>query len=228
MASRSTRADLDCLVDALAATDASGGIGEPLVTRALYRLLGFDGQPVTAARLAATVGWDESRSRRLLDRLPNVELDEHRAVVGFGGLTLRPTPHTVVIDGQARFAWCAWDILFLPVALGTPLAARSACPQTGRAITLTISPTGIVHRSPETAVLSFVHPNAVDVRDVRASFCTAVHFLADQAAGERWRAHDADRLVLDLDEAFEVGRRMLLDRCGCGSADLPAQGKETL
>lgn len=215
MASRLTHAELDRLFDAVAATDATTGAGEPNVMSALYQLLGFDGQPVTPARLAATVGWEETRSRQLLDRLPNVELDEHGSVVGFGGLTLRPTPHEIVFDRQMRYAWCAWDTLFLPVALGTEVAVRSHCPQTGRPITLTVSPTGVADRDPEGAVLSFVQPDAVDVGDLRASFCSAVQFLSDPAAAARWNANNADRLVLDLDDAFELGRRMIVNRCGC-------------
>lgn len=67
-------------------------------------------------------------------------------------------------------------------------------------------------------MLSFVHPDAVDSSDMRRSFCGHVNFLADPTAAERWRSTETSRLVLDLVDAFELGRRMIVNRCGaCGS-----------
>lgn len=214
MVSRMAREELDRLFDALDASDPTPD-SEPQAVGALQRLLGFDGQPVSAARLAAAVGWEEWRSRQLLARLPNVERDERGSVVGIGGLTLRPTAHQLVVGGQLRYAWCAWDTLFLPVALDTVVDVRSRCPRTGRPVSLRVTPTGVVERTPDSTVLSFVDPGAIDATDLRGSFCQAVNFLADPAAGEHWRAHGPDRLVLHLDDAFELGRRLILDRCGC-------------
>jgi alkylmercury lyase len=223
MVDRLTEPRLDRLFDAIAAADGTVGVGEPHVIRTLYRLLAFDDDPVTAARLAIAVGSDEAPVSQLLERLPNVELDEHGVVVGFGRLTLRPTPHEVVIDGRTRYAWCAWDTLFLPVALDTDLAVRSACPQTRRAVSLSVSPSGVAARAPDTVVLSFVPPDAVDAADLRGTFCGEVHFFIDPAAAEQWRADAADRLVLDLDDAFDLGRRMIVNRCGCSP---PAKSPE--
>jgi alkylmercury lyase len=227
MVDRLTAPELDGLFDAITAADGAAGVGEPHLIRALYRLLAFDDDPVTAARVATAVGSDEVRVAPLLERLPNVEVDEHGVVIGFGGLTLRPTPHEVVVAGRTRHAWCAWDTLFLPVALDTDLAVRSACPTTGRAVTLSVSPSGVTACAPDTVVLSFLRPGAVDRADLRATFCGEVHFYADPAAAERWRAALADRLVLDLDDAFELGRRMIVNRCGCSPPSTTPEPEET-
>jgi alkylmercury lyase len=218
MTSRLTRGQLAGLFYAVPAGGLTGAVAAPEVITALYRLLGFDGQPVTAARLAAAAGRDIAAVEDVLERLPSIERDEHGLVVAFGGLTLRPTEHQLEVAGQVRHAWCAWDTLFLPVALGTTVTVRSCCPSTGQPITLTVTPAGIAERDPPTAVLSFVHPDTVDRTDLRASFCAAVHFLADASAAERWSAqHGAGLLILDLDDAFALGRRMIRERCGCST-----------
>jgi alkylmercury lyase len=224
MAKRLSSAGLDHLVDAVTGSDAITGAREPHAVRALYRLLGFDGRPVSAGRLAAAVGWDEARGRAFLDELPNAERDADGSVVGFGGLTLRPTPHEMVVAGQVRHTWCAWDTLFLPVALAVTVEVRSRCPQTGRAVVLTVTPAGVQRCVPDEVVLGFVHPDAIDAGDLRGSFCGHVDFLVGQAAAERHREAGASRLVLDLEDAFELGRRMIANRCA-GSAARQDEGE---
>lgn len=201
------------LAAAICGRESDAGTDDRSAARALYRLLG-DGQPVSPARLAAALGWEVDRSRRLLDGLANVELDEESAVVGYGGLSLRPTPHRFTIAGQTRYAWCAWDTLFLPVALGTEIAVASTCPCSGSPVTLRVAPTGVLERHPESVVLSFLAPGSVDAEDLRGSFCGQVHFLADASTATRWLAERDHGLVLDLDDAFELGRRMIRERCG--------------
>jgi alkylmercury lyase len=210
---RLPRAELERLGDAVCASQPSVGADGRAAARATYRLLGT-GAAVTADALAAVLGWEPARAARALERLPNVDLDGDGAVIGFGGLTLRPTPHRLVVDGHVRYAWCAWDTLFLPVALDAEVEVTSRCPHTGRPVSLTVGPTGVRHRDPEGVVVSFVQPEAVDTDDVRGSFCGGVNFLADAIAGEHWTRQVADSLVLDLDDAFELGRRMILERCG--------------
>jgi alkylmercury lyase len=213
VAERLAGAELDLLVDAVTGSDAITGAREPHAVRALYRLLGFDGHPVSARRLAAALGWDEARGRAFLDQLPNAERDEAGSVVGFGGLTLRSTPHAMVVAGQVRHTWCAWDTLFLPVALAVTVEVRSRCPQTGRAVELTVTPAGVQRCAPDEVVLGFLHPDAIDAGDLRGSFCGHVDFLVGHAAAERHGEAGANRLVLDLEDAFELGRRMIVDRC---------------
>jgi alkylmercury lyase len=209
---RLSRDQLERLGDAVCGSQPSLGGDGRQAAGAVYRILGA-GRPVTAARLAAALGWEHARAERMLGRLPNVDLDADGAVVGFGGLTLRPTPHRIMFHGQVRYAWCAWDTLFLPVALDGEVEVTARCPQTGRTVTLTVAPTGVRHREPDGVVVSFVQPDAVDAGDLRGSLCGAVHFLADATAAGDWARQAADSLVLDLDDAFELGRRMILERC---------------
>ena len=213
MSGRLPSAELERLADAVCRTDTDLGAEERRMTRAVYALLAA-GEPVTAETLAAAAGTPPARAAAFLDRQPHVERDDTGAVTGFGGLSLRPTPHRLVVDGRVRYAWCAWDSLFLPVVLATPVDVFSRCPPTGRPVTLRVAPTGILHRDPRTLVVSFIHPRAVDRADLGATFCGLVHFFADPDAASRWAAQNAGRLVLDPDDAFALGQRLIGERCG--------------
>ncbi|WP_165492155.1 organomercurial lyase [Egibacter rhizosphaerae] len=203
------------LFDAVCGT-ATPSTEERAAIRAVYASL-RDGEPVTVPRLATTVEWDEARAHELLARLPNVERDATGAVIGFGGLTLRPTGHEITIEGATRYAWCAWDTLFLPAAIDREVTVASRCPVTAEPVTLRIAPTGILDRDPPEVVLSFLSPERIDPDDLRASFCGAVHFLVDSSAAEAWCAERDDRLVLELDDAHELGRELIQRRCGRGA-----------
>jgi hypothetical protein len=211
VADRLAPAELDRLATALLDRRRTADAEDRQAARTLYRLLA-DGDAATADRLAAALRWERPHAQRYLDRLPDAERDDRGAVVGFGGLTLLPTAHQLRVRGQVRYAWCAWDCLFLPVALDDVIDVSSRCPHTGQPVRLTVAPTGVVAREPHSVNLSFVHPEAVDEADLRASFCSAVNFLADPAAAETDRPPGS--LTLDLDDAFELGRRMIVERCG--------------
>lgn len=91
---------------------------------ALLRTLA-EGRPVAAADLARTSGQRESEVAAALTGWPNVHFDLHDRVIGFGGLTLTPTPHHFEAAGQSLYTWCAWDTLFLPALLDATATART-------------------------------------------------------------------------------------------------------
>lgn len=189
---------------------------ERRAARAVYRQLAA-GRTATAAGVADAAGWDRARAARFLDELPRAERDDRGRVVGFGGLTLRQTSHRVVIGEAVRHAWCAWDALFLPIVLDATIEVTSTCPATDVAISLTVDPHGVVDRDPDTAVMSFVEPDGTD--DVRGSFCALVHLFANCQAAAGWTGQVPGTFVLDLDDAFELGRRCILDRYSTNDAE---------
>jgi alkylmercury lyase len=194
---------LSALADSLAG--ALPGCQDAPLTLALVRELAR-GQPVTTAALAAIAGRDEADVERALTAWPNVECDDKQQVIAFGGLTLRPTGHRLDIGGRTLHAWCAWDTLFLPAMLGRPVRVRSRCPVTGAEIHLTVEATGVQASDPAALAVSFPPPDAACAHDITGTFCCHVHFLAGAYAAERWRADHAGAVVLDLDQAFELGR----------------------
>jgi alkylmercury lyase len=173
----------------------------------LYRLLA-QGRPVSPEQIAEQAGVDAGRVAGLLERRYGVELDANRSVVGFWGLTLSPTPHRLDIDGQRLYAWCAWDTLFLPGVLRTPIAVESTCPTTGDAVSLTVTRGGVVGVEPTDALLSMRHPDAGFCADTRASFCCHVHFFASEHAFTQWTRRDEETFAVSVDDGFAIASRV--------------------
>jgi alkylmercury lyase len=182
---------------------------DPTLTRqrlsvALYRLLA-EGEPVAAEGLAESARVPVEEAIEALERWPNVFLDSDGRVIAFGGLALRRTPHRFEIDGRTLHAWCAWDTLFLPIVLGRAARVESRSPTSGTPIALTVTPDGVENVSPQTTVLSLVHPGEFG-RNLIKEFCHHVHFLASPEDGERWLAEHERGYVVSLADGFELGR----------------------
>lgn len=173
----------------------------------VYRRLA-EGSPGPASDVAERAGATVERVEELLASWPGVFRDEDRGVIGFWGLTitrLSPT-HRFEVDGRNLFAWCAWDTLFLPGILAVTARVESVCPTTGEAITLVVSPNGVVETSHPSAVVSFLVPDRAFDADVIQGFCHFVHFFASEEAGQAWTAKHPGTFLLSLEDGFELGR----------------------
>lgn len=174
----------------------------------IYRLLAR-GEPVRREHLAAALNRQSSEVWGTLSNWPSlIEWNDNRRVVGFAGLTLEPTRHQLTMNGVTLFAWCAWDTLFIPQILGVTANVESTCPETGRAISITVSASGVTHAEPSCVVMSFPSiPLAAMKEDVRANFCQQVFFFSSIEDGTAWTSRKPETIVLNLEEAFELGVR---------------------
>ena len=186
---------------------------------ALVRLLAR-GKPVTEALLAADTGRAIDDVAAQLARWPNIERDDDDAVIGFSGLTLRPTDHVFQLDDRRLHTWCAWDTLFLPRMLGATADVRSTCPVSGRQVQLVVAPDGVEHADPPEIHVSFPPLASTDTADITGTFCCHVRFLVGADAVHTWLQTHPDGHVLDLAAAFELG-------CAT-TAPLTSQGEATL
>jgi alkylmercury lyase len=176
------------------------------VARTLVRLLG-KGEPVEPERLADALGVSTREAAEAIGELPFVYRDDDGRVVGFWGLSVAEMPHRLRADGRNLYTWCAWDTLFLPIALGEQVEVESACPTTGEPITLTVSPDGISNLQPSGAVMSFRLPGEQGFSsDVIRSFCRFVHFFASDDSARAWTAGHEGTFQLSIDDGFELGR----------------------
>jgi alkylmercury lyase len=141
--------------------------------------------------------------RAALDQFPSAEWDEQGRVVGLG-LTLRPTPHRLELEGHTLFAWCALDALLFPVLLGRPASIESPCRGTGELVRVEVTPTGIEAVEPPSAAVSVVEPK--DLANIRGVFCENVHFFAWLEAASRWLEKHPEATIVPVEEAFRLGR----------------------
>jgi alkylmercury lyase len=179
------------------------------VIAAVYDALA-DGEPVTIDQLTGKVGRSTEDVTEAVGRA-NVHFDDER-IVAFGGLSLAETAHVFEVRGNRLYTWCAWDPLFIAPILGEDARVQTSCPVTGQAITLVVGPSGVREVSPPTAVLSLRVPDESCRADVVTNFCSMVHLFASRAAADDWLRERAAMFIVDLQEAFELGRALVEQR----------------
>jgi alkylmercury lyase len=173
-----------------------------------------EGEPVALERLAAVVGWSHEDVEAALGEQTSAERDQDGRLVGLA-LTLRRTPHRVLVDERTVYAWCASDTLMFPVILGRPVVIESTCPQTGQPIRIELTPDAVRSLDPPEAVMSAVRPTG-RLTDVRASTCSHGHFFASAAAATEWTRRHPDGYVHPVTEAFRLDRQVIR-RLGWGA-----------
>jgi alkylmercury lyase len=203
MTTRPDIPSLEALAELLAGTFP--GCDDAALARALLRELAR-GETVSPTTLAAVADRDEQQTTETLARWPNVRRDEQGRVDAFGGLSLRPTKHRFEVGGRPLYTWCAWDTLFLPALLDEPAQVQSTCPATGAAVRLTVAPDRVLASDPQDVRVSFPPAGEASTSDIVESFCCHVHFLAGEDAATEWVSRSLGTFVLDLDDAFELGR----------------------
>ena len=175
---------------------------------AVYRLLA-GGIPVTAKEVGALAGLDPVRARRVLADLPTAR-HQGGLVTAFLGLQASPGAHRMRFGPVDTATWCAWDTLFIPLLIGRPARAESTCPVTAAPVVVEVDPSGAVAVEPAGAQLTFLGSPRPYRGNVVEGFCRWVHFVADSAAGDRWRrdaaAEREDAMVLPIDAGVAIGR----------------------
>ncbi|TAM68633.1 MAG: organomercurial lyase MerB [Microbacteriaceae bacterium] len=170
----------------------------------LLRLLA-QGEPVEFGALAAAAGKTMPEVIRALASVPDTEYDDTGRIIG-QGLTLKPTPHHIEIDGVPLYTWCALDTLIFPTVLGVSARVESTCQATGLPVQLTVDAAGVSGVEPSTTVVSLVNPD--DMTSIRSAFCNQVHFFASPEAAGPWLAAHPGGAVLSVAEAFRLGTTM--------------------
>lgn len=210
MRARTSNIDLDAIADSIVSVFPALDLFEQRLSLELYRLLA-EGQPVPRSALAERLGATVEVVNRALDGWPGVFSDSQQRVTGYCGLSI-PTafssPHRFNINGRTLSAWCAWDTLFLPQLLGQAALVDSVSPISGAIVRLTVRAEGIDEINPAGAQISFLLPDAAEVRkDLVRTFCHFVHYFPSLEAGESWVAQHPGTFILSIDEAHLIARR---------------------
>ena len=187
---------------------------EAKLIKAMYPALAL-GAPLTPTDVAAKSGFHLKmieKTFRLMKR-SGAEFDESGNLIGMA-LTLKPTDHKFVVDGQELYAWCAVDTLFLPGLVGETADVESICPATGERIRLRISPTGIESVEPRDTVVSVVIPGTSaacepgQAKGAGSASCQSMNYFISREAAERHLGADSDVAILDVQEASQLAQKV--------------------
>lgn len=163
--------------------------------------------PLTLQKAAGLLDWPADE---VLDRFHamnfDLETDERDRIIGAGVSLNDERPHTMQLQGQRCYGWCAMDVLMFPVVFKEPASTvTSRCAATGEPITLTVTPDGVRDLSPFTAGVTLAPATGADIREV---FCNRVNFYATVQLAEAAAARDSDLAACTVDEAWAVGKRL--------------------
>lgn len=173
--------------------------------RTLIKLLA-KGRPVSADSLAQTAGRPREDVASVIEASSNVELDGQGRIVG-AGLSLRPTPHRLSVDGRLLFAWCALDTLMYAPLMEMTVEIESPCAASGAPVRARVSAAGVEEVAPAEAVVSIVRPDGA--LGVRQGFCNDVHFFASAQAAATWLERHPQGYLLSVADAYRLGRRLV-------------------
>ena len=186
----------------------------------LYRLLA-GGDPVAPSALTQVKEWSGMPADQFLrqSKLSSlVEWDHDEAVIGFGGLTTRPSRHSLLVGDKRLSTWCAWDAMFIPELLAVTAVIESVCPQTGNPVRLRVGADGIERMDDRTPVLSFTAPNPSDQitspDQAILSFCSYVNLFESRQAGTTWISTRPGKFLLSVADGFTLAKRYNAARFG--------------
>ena len=178
----------------------------PSVCRAAFSALRRE-ERLDPEQLALRTGLDDhavNAALRWLHDAGLVERDRKGRVVGIAGLTLEPTRHRLVLDGQSLHTWCAIDAVGIPAALSLDAHVTTSCAHCGAQLTVDID------RGEPPSQSSFrgwLPPT--DCKDVRADLCPLANLFCSLAHLEQWLdgAGDPSGEAADLARFAELGRQ---------------------
>lgn len=79
-----------------------------------------------------------SSALRNEERLDPKQLALRAGLDGIAGLTLAPTRHQLILDGQGLYTWCAIDAVGIPAALSLDAHVTTSCAHCGAALSVDI------------------------------------------------------------------------------------------
>jgi alkylmercury lyase len=179
---------------------------EQRVALALYRLLAEEGA-ASAASVARAASVPLVDAERMISGWSGVQRERDGTIFGYGGLTSRETAHRMRFGATTRYAWCAWDTLFIPQLLQKTAYVESICPASGERLALVVRPDGI-EAAGSARFVSLVAPDPQEAAaDIVSHFCCHVHFFASEAAGREWTSSRPGTVLATLAQAWQLGRQ---------------------
>ncbi|MBW8015734.1 MAG: MerR family transcriptional regulator [Planctomycetes bacterium] len=174
----------------------------------LYRQLAC-GKPVLLENVASLSNITVACTKKILEKwaISAIEYDEEGKVVAFGGLTLKPTPHILIIEEETLYTWCAFDTLFIPHILHKHALVKSRCPVSQDNISFTVTSGGIKECEPDTTFISLVTPKVSHLKgNVRGCFCCNIHFFSTEDTALSWLTGHDRAFIVSINEASELAQ----------------------
>lgn len=152
----------------------------------------------------------------VLVRTGTATVDDVGHVVAVGGLSVVPTAHELVLDGEPFWTWCAFDAVGIPAALRVDAVARTRCGHCGDHLDVTLT----AGQPPAGSLVAGWLPGQA-CTNVQVDFCPAANLFCDgtHLAAWRERAGDPPGRAATLPERTVLGMQVWTDMSGTTSPD---------
>lgn len=171
------------------------------------------GKPVSPKELAQAWGMPMDQVSNLLafgETQGSVQLNEQGNMIG-SFLSLEPTRHSMLINGNKLFAWCAYDSVYIPAVIGEEVLVESMDPVTGEEIVMKVSPEGILEVKPEGTVATVVGLDTDARGGVDSPRCRQMNFFASVENAEKWTEGNFDVAVMSPGQMFELAKMFQME-----------------
>lgn len=137
-----------------------------------------------------------------LKRIGTLVLDEEGNIVGSHGLSLVPTKHHLIINGNNLFTWCAADAIGIPAALEVDAKIISKCSQCNEPIEIDMDKGRIQYSNQKDARIWVVEAD-LD-RSIVCCTCPQINFYCTVEHFNKSK-HQSKGKLLTLDQAIQLG-----------------------
>jgi alkylmercury lyase len=177
-----------------------------MIEAVAFRALLSTRAPVPMDTLVAALGMDGTAVRRATAAIADaghLRLADGGDVVGSAGLSVVPSRHELIVDGDRFWTWCAYDAVGILAALGASGLVQSRDPHSGRAVQVAFRE-GQPGASP--AVIFMVElPAYTSAHD---EWCPLVNLFESDASAREWAvATGLAGSVLTVAEAASRGAK---------------------
>lgn len=133
-----------------------------------------------------------------------IVLEEGR-ILGAYPFSSEPTPHSLLVDGNATFAMCSLDAVAVAPVFSKRVIIRSECAVTGNPVTVVQNGDELEHVEPQALRLGvrWQRPDGCAAH----SMCREMVFLRDGEVARRWRSPREPASVFTLEEGIAFGAR---------------------
>ena len=173
------------------------------------------GEPISKERASEALGLPLEKIDKMFKAIGDAggQLDDQGNFIGMV-LTLKPTRHSLSVNGNDLYAWCSLDTILLPGILEAEAEIESTDPVTGVTIRLTVTADQVVKVEPAGAVTSIFVPGKTpsETKDGQpvigadSKVCRSMLFYESRESAERALEKYPNIAILTIEEAFNLAR----------------------
>lgn len=160
------------------------------------------GTPLKRERYYSLLNLTRQKADAILEKLG--ETDNEGNITVYSGLSVTPTNHEFIVNGNTLYTWCVVDAILFSEWLEVSANIRSNDPIDNSFIELQFEGDYLLWTKPYPLFVSWVE--TIDTCDIRGSLCNHVSFFASEKTANQWLKSNLNGKILTIDNFFESNK----------------------